>query len=110
MFHLKKSQFWYNSERENQLYSWKLISAQRVACTHMHTHTIRHVKRQKNITQWREKSVDKNKVTNEPDSNISRRKHQNNCEKYDNKSLRKGVFNVWRDGEFEKKYEYYLKI
>ena len=30
--------------------------------------------------------------------------------KCDNKSLRKGVFNVWKDGEFEKKYEYYLKI
>ena len=78
------------------------------AHTHtLFTKTIIYVKRQKNITQWKEESVDKNKVTNEPDTKISRREHQNNYDICDNKSIRKGISNVWRDGEFEKKYEYY---
>lgn len=48
-------------------------------------------------------------MTNEPDTKIIRREHQKNYDICDNKSIRKGISNVWRDGEFEKKYEYYEK-
>lgn len=34
-----------------------------------------YVKKQKNITQWREESDDKNKVTNEADTEISQREY-----------------------------------
>lgn len=37
--------------------------------------TVIPVKKQKNITQRREKPVDKNKVANEADTEISQRKH-----------------------------------
>lgn len=37
--------------------------------------TVIHVKKQKNLTQRREKPVDKNQVANEADTEISQRKH-----------------------------------